>query len=117
MSYYPDVVAVLTSTVLPLDGIYKVKTLGSIPKIKPGTPHYVGHPATAAIVEGYFGAVKADSNLFPGLAPWASALVVSIKRGRSSRSAVGKTVGQDVVIVDLVFRILTRVDDGGFQIL
>jgi F0F1-type ATP synthase membrane subunit c/vacuolar-type H+-ATPase subunit K len=88
-----------------------------VPAIKRGTPHYIGHPATAKIVESYFGAQKARDNLYMGLLPGLSALVVSIKQGRSSRSAVGKTVDQDVTVDDLVFRVLTRVDDGDFQIL
>ncbi len=111
-----DVDAILSSTVLPVDGIYKVKTLDSVPAIKPGTPHYIGHPATAAIVQN-MGAQKARDNLYMGLLPGMSALVVSIKQGHSSRAAVGKTVDQDVGIDDLVFRVLTRIDDGDFQVL
>lgn len=105
-----DVVAILTTTVLPVDGVYKVETLDGIPAISRGVPHFVGHPATAGIIESLFGAVKASSNLFSGLLPGEAALVVSIKQGRSSRSSIGKTVDQDVSVEDLSFRVLTRIE-------
>jgi hypothetical protein len=105
-----DVVSVLTTTVLPADGVYRVETLEGLPSVKSGVPHYVGHPATAGIVEGVLGAVKAPSNLFSGLLPGEAALVVSIKQGRSSRSSIGKTVDQDVSVEDLSFRVLTRIE-------
>ena len=107
-----DVVAVLTTTVLPIDGIYRVETVDDVPIIQKGTPHYIGHPATAGIVEKMLGATRAPSNLFLGLLPGESALVVSIKQGRSSRKTEGKTVDQDVTIDDLSFRILSRIDNG-----
>lgn len=87
-----DVVAILTTTVLPVDGVYKVETLEGIPSVKLGVPHYIGPPA-----------------LFPGLLPGESALVVSIKQGRSYRGIVGKTVDQDVSVEDLSFRLLSRI--------
>lgn len=40
-----NIVAVLSTTVLPLDGVYKVFRVHEAPDIK-GVPHYIGHPAT-----------------------------------------------------------------------
>ena len=62
-------VAVLSTTVLPLDGVYSVQTLaaGNIPDLA-GVPHYIGHPDTKVIVES-LGAVQAPSKLFAGLQP------------------------------------------------
>ena len=42
--------AVLSTTVLPLDGVYQVETLpaGNLPDIV-GVPHYIGHPDTLVI--------------------------------------------------------------------
>lgn len=35
----------ILSTILPLDGTYKVKTLEKVPEIK-NVPSYIGHPDT-----------------------------------------------------------------------
>jgi hypothetical protein len=102
------IVAVLTTTVCPIDGTYRVETLATRPNSLAGVPHYVGHPATKAIVEA-MGAVKAPSNLFGGLAVGETALVVSIKQGRSTRAQTGFTVDQEVTLEDLDFRALTRI--------
>jgi len=101
------VVAILTTTVCPVDGVYRVVTLATRPDSLTGVPHYVGHPATRALVEA-MGAVKAPSNLFRGLAVGETALVVSIKQGRSTRATQGVTVDQEVTLDDLDFRTLTR---------
>jgi len=103
------IVAVLTTTVCPIDGTYRVETLATRPDSLAGVPHYVGHPATRALVEA-MGAIKAPSNLFGGLAVGETALVVSIKQGRSTRVAQGVTVDQEVTLDDLDFRTLTRVE-------
>jgi len=54
MSYKNHVkpVAILSTTVFPLDGDYTVKTvsISDIPDIT-GVPHYIGHPDTKKIVE------------------------------------------------------------------
>ena len=110
--------AVLSTTVLPLDGVYEVKTLppGEMPDIS-GVPHYIGHPATKAIVEG-LGAVPADTKLFPGLGPDSGggpgydqvAVCFPIAQGKSTRATDGKTVDQDVDLSDLSVRIITRLD-------
>jgi len=103
----PEVRAILTSTVCPIDGTYQVLTIDK-PESLSGILHYVGHPATRALVEG-MGAVKAPSNLFEGLGIGETALVVSIKQGCSSRATQGMTVDQAVTIDDLTFRVMTRI--------
>lgn len=102
--------AVLSTTVLPLDGTYRVETLpmGEIPEIK-GIPHYVGHPATREIIES-LGAVKAESNLFTGLLPGEKAICFPIQQGKSSRAEEGRTVDQQVDLADLAIRVITRID-------
>ena len=102
------IVAILTTTVCPIDGTYRVETLATRPESLTGIPHYVGHPATRAIVEA-MGAVKAPSNLFSGLGIGETALVVSIKQGRSTRAQTGVTVDQEITLDDLDFRALTRI--------
>lgn len=100
--------AVLSTTVLPLDGVYEVTTLraGEIPDIS-GVPHYIGHPATKAIVEK-LGAVPAETKLFEGLQQGERAICFPIAQGKSSRSETGKTVDQDVDLSDLSVRVIRR---------
>jgi len=100
-------VAILSTTVLPLDGEYDIKTLKEIPDIS-GVSHFIGHPATREIVEK-LGAVKAESNLFTGLKVGETALAFSIAQGKSSRSQNGFTSPhQDVKIEDLSVRLIIR---------
>jgi hypothetical protein len=101
--------AVLSTTVLPLDGTYQVRTLESLPDIK-GVPHYVGHPATKAIVE-QLGAVEAASKLFQGLNVGEAAICFAIKQGRSTRKDEGFTTPhQEVTIDDLSVREIIRLE-------
>lgn len=102
--------AILSTTVLPKDGLYKVETLpkGVLPVIK-GVPHYVGHPATREIIES-LGGVKAESNLFTGLEPGEKAVCFPIQQGKSSRAEEGKTVDQEVELSDLSIRVITRIE-------
>jgi hypothetical protein len=104
--------AVLSTTVLPLDGIYEVKTLApaDLPSVV-GVPHYIGHPATREIVES-LGAVQSESRLFTGLAPGEKAVCFPIQQGKSSRIEEGKTVDQTVSLADLSVRVITRIDSG-----
>lgn len=131
------VVAILSTTILPLDGMYAVvseEAIGlltegvhvspalatqadlAVPYDLPsvvvkwgGTPHYVGHPATAALIEKR-GAVKAATNLFPGLEIGQAALCVAIKQGRSTRATKGHTEAhQEVTWDDLTIRVIQRV--------
>jgi hypothetical protein len=103
------IVAVLSTTVLPLDGVYKVEAVQEVPNLT-GVPHYIGHPDTKAIVEG-LGAIQAESKLFPGLQPGEKAVCVPIKQGRSNRKENGFTSPhQNVGLEDLQVRLITRLD-------
>ena len=100
-------VAVLSTTVLPLDGTYKVDTLPRCPDLT-GVPHYVGHPDTRDIVQA-LGAVPAPSKLFAGLQPGQRAICFPIQQGKSNRLENGFTCPhQTVQLQDLQVRVITR---------
>jgi len=99
--------AILSSTVLVKDGIYKIETLEEIPDIK-GVMHYIGHPSTRSIVEK-LGAVKASSNLFQGLEINQSAICFTLKMEKNTREKEGITLNQETSIDDLQIRLLTRI--------
>lgn len=102
-------VAVLSTTVLPFDGEYRVETLapGHIPSLV-GVPHYIGHPDTREIVEG-LGAVPASTKLFPGQAVGEQVICFPIAQGKSSRATEGFTTPhQAVALEDLQVRVITR---------
>lgn len=101
-------VAVLSTTVLPLDGVYSVKTVNSIPEIQ-GIPHYIGHPDTKQLVE-QLGAVQAASKLFNGLEVGQKAVCFPIQQGKSSRKDDGFTSPhQNISFSDLSVRIIERI--------
>jgi len=119
---------VLSATVLPIDGTYEIKKIpifwgeAETSKVSPsllvggesrvldltGIKHYIGHPSTALIVEGW-GAIKAESNLFAGLDVGQYAFAVSIKQGLSTRKNAGKTYDQVVTEKDLIVRRIKRI--------
>lgn len=102
---------VLSTTVLPLDGTYKVETLptGQLPEIA-GVPHYIGHPDTRDIVES-LGAVQAQERLFSGLRVGEQAVCFPIQQGRSNRAVDGFTnPHQAVDLSDLQVRVITRLE-------
>jgi len=109
--------AVLPSTILPMDGTYKVRTLISgdlgdrrtiMAANLAGVPSYVGHPATAAILKTC-GVVQV-SGLWTGMQIGQSAIVVSLRPHKEATArSTGYTVDQkDVSPDDLVVRLLTR---------
>ena len=100
-------VAVLSTTILPEDGTYTVKTVDLSSVDINGVPHFIGHPSTKEIVEK-LGAIPAESKLFPGLKPNESAVCFAIKQGMSSRAEIGKTVDQEVTPDMLSVRIISR---------
>ena len=101
-------VAVLPTTVLPLDGIYEVETVDPGRVDITGVPHYIGHPATKNIVEK-MGAVQAESKLFAGLEPGEVAVCFSIAQGKSTRAKDGFTSPHQAVTTDdLVCRVIRR---------
>jgi len=92
-----DVVAVLSATVLPLDGVYMVDTVYTPEQagvyyfpanLLKGMPHYIGHPDTARFVEN-LGARPSECKLFAGLQPGEKAVVVSLAPGVSLRAKEG----------------------------
>ena len=102
-----NIVAITSTTILPLDGSYRVARIETPSLV--GLPHYVGHPATASILEG-LGAVKASSKLFTGLQIGESQLCFSIKQGMSDRSQGGTAVNQEVTADMIECRIVTRLE-------
>jgi hypothetical protein len=106
--------AILSTTIIPVDGTYNVKTLtGSereaVLHSLEGVPHYIGHPDTKTIVEA-LGAVPAPTKLFRGLEVEAQAVCLPIKQGLSSRATEGFTVHQAIEEMGtLDVRILTRI--------
>ena len=114
MSYKNHVkpVAILSTTVFPLDGDYTVKTvsISDIPDIT-GVPHYIGHPDTKKIVES-LGAIQAETKLFVGLQPFESAICFPIAQGLSSRAVEGFTnPHQSVDVSMLSVRMIWRLSD------
>jgi len=104
-------VAVLSTTVLPVDGVYRVETLppGEIPSLA-GVPHYVGHPDTKQIVED-LGAVPAPTKLFPGQAVGEQVICFPIAQGKSTRATEGFTTPHQAVdLADLQVRVITRLE-------
>lgn len=103
-------VAVLSTTVLPVDGVYEVRTVDPGTVDIKGVPHYIGHPATRQVVEE-MGAVPASSNLFPGLEPGQTAVCFAIAQGKSTRREQGFTSPhQDVTLDDLTCRVIRRLE-------
>jgi hypothetical protein len=107
--------AILSTTVLPLDGTYRVQTMKDGDREQllnslSGVPHYVGHPDTKAIVEA-LGAVQAPTKLFTGLGVGEQAVCFPIKQGLSSRATEGFTVHQAIAEVGtLDVRVITRLE-------
>lgn len=110
--------AVLSTTVIPVDGTYSVITLQGEKKERvlsalKDVPHYIWHPATKEIVES-FGCVPAPSKLFEGLQGGEFAVCFSIKQGRSNRKDEGfSTPHQEVEFEDLDVRLIHRLDSDG----
>lgn len=103
-------VAILSTTILPTDGRYDVRTLESMPDVS-GVKHYCGHPDTARLLES-FGAEKASSNLFLGLQVGESAIAFAIAQGKSTRAAQGFTTPhQNVTMEDMSIRLIARLQD------
>ena len=105
--------AILSTTVLPIDGTYTVTTLSDTPIMR-DIPHYVGHPDTKKIIEE-LGAVQSDSKLFTGLKPGESAISCSIKQGMSNRVIDGFCMAHQTVTIDMLeFRLIARAEICGF---
>jgi hypothetical protein len=100
-----QLIAILSTTILPLDGTYEIRTIENIDIT--GIYHYINHPDTKEIIES-FGAIQAPTKLFTGLQVGESAVSYSIKQGLSTRMTLGYTVHQDVTQDMLHIRLITR---------
>lgn len=98
-----NIVAILSSTVLIIDGTYACTTLSNIPDVT-GVPHYVGHPATKVILDDA-GAIHTPG-VFKGLNVGQSMLVVSLA---NNQRVDGFTTHQNVDISGLTFKVVTRI--------
>ena len=102
------IVAVLSTTILPLDGVYKVETVKECPYLF-WVPHYIGHPDTKTIVES-LGAVPLNQ-AFAGLQPGEKAVCFPIQQGKSSRAIDGfSSPHQSVSLDDLQVRVIERLE-------
>ena len=108
--------AILSTTILPVDGNYSVKTVAGADREEvlnnlAGVAHYIGHPDTKAIAEG-LGATPAPTKLFKGLAVGEQAVCLPIKQGLSSRATEGFTIHQAIEEINtLDVRVITRLAD------
>lgn len=131
-------VAILSTTVLPLDGLYAVVGTQTIGPLIEGClidvplalglhldnfahgqptvccitffdiPHYVGHPATKEMLESW-GAVPAPAQLFAGLQVGECCLCAPIVQGQSDRAAGGSAIHQEVTAVQIEVRMIMRI--------
>lgn len=119
--YQVELVAVCSTTILPVDGTYLVHTFPAeeLPTLfknisRLRLPHYVGHPATKAILEQELNCTPAPTKLFPGLAHEGTAMLCfPIKQGQSDRSQGGSAVNQEITIDNLDCRIVVRREEKG----
>ena len=110
------IVALLSSTILTVDGTYKVETLDlegfkDLVFDKKGIPHYVGHPFTLALIEKIFKDIFVfqKGEYFSGLKAGESFLTISLKN--SNRHKVGFTTDKVVTSLnDFVFKTVTRIE-------
>lgn len=102
------IVAVLSTSVMPKDGLYSIKTVDRDSVNLKGLPHYIGHPCTKRIVEK-LGAVPAKSRTFRGLRIGESAICVPIRHSKNHREHHFTRANQKVTIDDLCFRVLRRI--------
>lgn len=109
-------VVILSTTILPIDGTYRVVTLRGEEREQSlssltGVPHYIGHPDTKTIVEA-LGAIPAPTKLFAGLQVGEVALCVPIKPGLSDRGKEGFSSPHQAIqeMETLDVRLLTRIE-------
>jgi hypothetical protein len=110
-----NVVAILSTAVMPIDGTYRIVTLKDqarsiVLNNLDGIQHYIGHPDTRSLVEA-LGSIKAPSNLFSGLQVGESIICFPIKQGQSTRATEGYTAHQAISdLENLDVRVLTRIE-------
>ena len=101
------IVAILSTSVMPKDGLYSIQTIPRTAVHIEGVPHYIGHPCTKKIIEE-MGAVQANNRSFRGLRIGEEALCVPIRHDRNKREHRYTRANQEVTVEDLCFRVLKR---------
>lgn len=99
-----ELTAILSSTVLT-DGTFHCETV-PFPKDLAGVPHYVGHPATKALIEA-LGATPAPTKLFGGLDVGQSYLAVPLANNPRAGGYTADTAVSDVS--QLTAKVVTRI--------
>lgn len=96
--------AILSTTLCTTPGTYTVAELASLPDVA-GVPHFVGHPATRAVLDGA-GAVYTPGK-FMGLEPGESFLAVPL-RDAVRRPDTGSVPEQQATAAELRVLLVTR---------
>lgn len=99
-----EFMAILSSTVLT-EGTFECKTV-PFPTDLTGTQHYVGHPATKALLEA-LGANPAPTKLFGGLEVGQSFLAVPLASNPRADGYTADTAVSDVS--QLTAKVVTRI--------
>lgn len=103
------IIAILSTSVMPKDGVYKIETVSRHKLTLDSIPHYIGHPCTKKIVES-LGAIKAVHSNFKGLRVGESAICCPIRHNKENHRKHRYTrANQFVGVDDLLFRVLTRI--------
>ena len=98
--------AILSSTILNVEGTYKAEFVTAESIIFEGVPSYCGHPNTAAILAD-LGVTKPETNLFEGLEIGQSFLAVPLMNNPRTE---GHTVHQSIeTISELRLTLVTRI--------
>jgi hypothetical protein len=100
-----NLVAVLSSTVLGIDGVYRRQEV-NFPNIE-GVVHFVGHPNTKALIEG-LGAVPSTEKLFSGLEVGQAFLAVPLAQNPREEGWTKDTAVLSVTELKAV--VITRVE-------
>lgn len=102
------IVAVLSTSVMPKDGLYSIHTVSRNSIDLHGIVHYIGHPCTKKIIED-MGAIPSPDRTFHGLEVGEEAICVPIKQRKNKRKHRFTRANQIVGPKDLCFRILKRI--------
>jgi hypothetical protein len=107
------VAAIVTATILPIDGVYEIFTLRFRRTHRwdrdslAGIPHFMGHQSTRRILER-LGSIKSEANMYRGQEIGDVVISVSIRPGAHPRRYLGKTAEAIVSMDDLQWRRITR---------
>lgn len=104
------IVAVLSSPILIVDGVYERSTilLENVPKID-GVSHYIGHPDTKNLAEEYFG-LEHQKGKFDGLQVGETALCLPLQNANRSEGWTVDTAVKNLETLEFV--LITRIPEG-----